>query len=76
LNWRNCSEYICFRGVFKGEKVLCPGKRNRPTLAIGNLTGPGAVRILANQRAASGNAAGLGSGRAPQQAFQDEYSCQ
>jgi hypothetical protein len=64
LKWRNCDEYICFRGVFQGEKAARPGDRNRPTLAIGNLTGPGAERILANQRAANGNEAGLGSGRA------------
>jgi len=75
LKWRNWGEYICFRGVFRGEKAAHPGSWNRPTLAIGNLTGTMAERILANQRDQR-RKAGLGSGRTPQQGYQGEYSCQ
>src|SRR5882724_2800975 len=46
LKRRYCGEYICFRGVFKGEKAARLGYRNRQTLAIGNLTGPLPNRIL------------------------------
>jgi hypothetical protein len=46
LKRRNWGEYICFRGVFKGETAACPDHRTIRTLAIGNLTARWRKRIL------------------------------
>src|SRR6185369_1060219 len=64
LKRRNWGEYICFPGVFKGEKAACPDHGNDGTLAIGNLTGRGPKRILGISVRVRTNA-GLVSGGAP-----------
>ncbi len=64
LKRRNWGEYICFRGVFRGETAACPDHRNIRTLAIGNLTGRGPKRILGISVRVRTNA-GLVSGGAP-----------
>ena len=64
LKRRNWGEYICFPGVFKGEKAACPGPGNDGTLAIGNLTRRGPKRILGISVRVRTNA-GLVSGGAP-----------
>ena len=64
LKRRNWGEYICFRGVFRGETAACPDHRNIRTLAIGNLTGRGPKRILGISVRVR-TSAGLVSGGAP-----------
>jgi hypothetical protein len=50
--------YLFSRG-FSGKQAVCPDHRSRPTLAIGNLTGPEAERMLGIS--AGGNESGFGN---------------